>query len=228
VAAVPRTCVYCGSVADLTRDHIPPKSLFKKPRPPNLITVWACAQCNKAFSNDDDYFWLTLSSRAEATENSEARDASLRAIQHLSGPEASGFRAAFSTSFQSVELRTASGAHVGDALAYDISFPRLNRVAARITRGLFSFESKALLASGYVATARALEGFTPEADNALQPFLAFIGAAHPQSIGKVFSYRFRSMPDDPASSLTLFEIYETTAFLGLTIKGGDNVWTEWV
>jgi hypothetical protein len=36
------------------------------------------------------------------------------------------------------------------------------------------------------------------------------------------------MPDDPASSLTLFEIYETTAFLGLTIKGGDNVWTEWV
>ena len=143
-------------------------------------------------------------------------------------PQAAGFRSAFLASVQSVEVKTPSGLYVGDSLAYDVSFRRLNRVAARITRGLFCFEHKAPLAPGYVAAARALEGFTPEADNALGPLLAFVGARHSRSIGRVFSYRFRFIPDDPESSLTLFEIYEATGFLGLTIKGLDNSWTECV
>ena len=222
MAAVPKSCVYCGGISNLTRDHIPPKSLFNKPRPANLITVWACATCNKAFSNDDDYFWLTLASRAETARNPEATDAAVRAIKHLTRPQAAGFRSAFLASVQPVEVKTASGLYIGDSLAYDVSFARLNRVAARITRGLFCFEHKALLAPGYVAVARALEGFTPEADKALQPWLAFVGAEDTHSIGRVFSYRFKSIPDDPESSLALFEIYETTAFLGLTIKGGTT------
>lgn len=227
VSAVPKSCVYCGGVATLTRDHIPPKSLFKSPRPA-LITVWACATCNGAFSNDDDYFWLTLASRAETTQNPEATDAAVRAIKHLMRPEAAGFRSAFLASVQSVEVKTPSGLYIGDSLAYDVSFRRLNRVAARITRGLFCFEHKTLLAPGYVAAARALEGFPPEADGVLRPLLEFVRAGHTHSIGRVFSYRFRSIPDDPESSLTLFEIYEATRFLGLTIKGRDNIWTECV
>lgn len=228
MAAVPKTCVYCGSVADLTRDHIPPKSLFNKPRPANLITVWACGSCNKTFKNDDDYFWLTLASRAEAARNSEAGGAALRAIKHLARPQAAGFRSAFLATVQPVEVKTASGLYIGNRLAYDVSFARLNRVAARITRGLFCYVHRALLAPGYVATARALEGFTPEADTDLQQLLAFVGAEHPHSVGSVFSYRFKPIPDNPESALVLFEVYQTTAFLGLTIKGADNVWTEWI
>ena len=223
-----KSCVYCGKTAHLTRDHIPPKSLFNKPRPGNLITVWACTNCNRSFCKDEDYFWLTLASRSEAGRNPEAGASSHRAIKHLARPQAAGFRSAFLSTIQSVEVKTASGLYIGNTLAYDVSFARLNRVAAKIVRGLFSFERKAHLSAGYVATARALDGFIPSADKDLQKLISFVGAEPRHSIGRVFSYRFRSLPDDPEASLTLFDIYETTAFLGLTIKGKDNVWAECV
>jgi len=50
------TCVYCGQTElKLTRDHVPPKCLFQRPRP-KLITVPACHACNDAFKLDDEYF----------------------------------------------------------------------------------------------------------------------------------------------------------------------------
>jgi len=39
-------CVYCGKKLPLTKDHIPPKNLYSKPRPSNLITVPCCEKCN--------------------------------------------------------------------------------------------------------------------------------------------------------------------------------------
>jgi hypothetical protein len=163
---IAKSCVYCGRIAAKpTRDHIPPKSLFNKPRPANLITVCACGCCNERFRKDEDYFWLTLSSRSEAARNPEAGDASFRAIQNLARPEATGFRSAFLGTVRSLAVKTASGLYVGDTLTYDVSFARLNRVAAKITRGLFCFETNRLLAANYLATARALDQFTesPEA-----------------------------------------------------------------
>ena len=45
------SCIYCGQEAN-TRDHVPPKCLFAKPRPP-MITVPACLACNKSYEKDD-------------------------------------------------------------------------------------------------------------------------------------------------------------------------------
>ena len=54
-------CYLCGSTADLTNDHVPPKSFFPPPRPKNLITVRCCKKCNHAYSLDDEaiLIWLT-------------------------------------------------------------------------------------------------------------------------------------------------------------------------
>jgi len=49
-------CVYCGHTKPLTDDHIPPQSLFRKPRPADLIAVPSCRQCNISASKDDEYF----------------------------------------------------------------------------------------------------------------------------------------------------------------------------
>ena len=218
-------CVYCGSTSDLTWDHIPPKNLFNKPRP-QLITVRACRNCNSGFRLDDDYFWLTLASRKETENNDEATRASFRAIKNLARPEAAGFRASFIAAVQPVSVRTAAGLYVGDTLAYDVSFPRLNRIAARITRGLFAFERGVTLQSGYSATARALEGFTHTADGSLRQLVGFAAGVPRKEIGRTFGYRFRPLPDDPNSSVTLFDIYETSAFIGLTIRTSEISWPE--
>jgi hypothetical protein len=223
-----QACVYCGSTTEITRDHIPPQNLFNKPRPNNLITVPACIECNKGFEVDDEYFWLTLASRAEAAENPDALPASLRAIKHLSRPEAMKFRSAFLKTLQAVELVTPSGLFLRRGLAYGVSFVRLNRVAARITRGLYCFERNALMALGYVATARALDGFPVDALKALQPFLAFARSAPRHSVGRVFSYNFAPLSDDSNSALVLFTVYEATNFLGMVLKHCDAAETEYI
>ncbi len=54
-------CYLCGSTADLTNDHVPPKSFFQPARAKNLITVRCCKKCNHAYSLDDEaiLIWLT-------------------------------------------------------------------------------------------------------------------------------------------------------------------------
>lgn len=49
-------CVICGKNIATTRDHIPPKSIFPKPRPDDLITVPACSTCNNGDSDFDERF----------------------------------------------------------------------------------------------------------------------------------------------------------------------------
>lgn len=49
-------CCYCGNNVATTKDHIPPKSIFTKPRPSDLITVPCCFECNNKVSSIDERF----------------------------------------------------------------------------------------------------------------------------------------------------------------------------
>ena len=53
------TCCYCHNPST-TKDHIPPKNIFPKPRPTNLITVLSCKDCNEDPSLDDEYFGFII------------------------------------------------------------------------------------------------------------------------------------------------------------------------
>ena len=52
-------CCYCHNTAT-TKDHVPPKNIFPRPRPTNLITVPSCKTCNEDPSLDDEYFGLII------------------------------------------------------------------------------------------------------------------------------------------------------------------------
>ena len=54
-------CYLCRSTENLTSDHLPPKNLFPKPKPTNLITVPCCASCNGGFSKLDEQFRVFVS-----------------------------------------------------------------------------------------------------------------------------------------------------------------------
>ncbi len=53
-------CAICGLNEATTMDHLPPKSIFPRPRPNNLITVPSCANCNNTASVLDETFRLYL------------------------------------------------------------------------------------------------------------------------------------------------------------------------
>src|SRR5262245_822652 len=65
-------CVYCGKLRKLTRDHIPPKNLFPRPRP-RLITVPCCTPCNEEASKDDEYFRLMVAIRQDTGDHPEVK-----------------------------------------------------------------------------------------------------------------------------------------------------------
>src|ERR1700687_4752362 len=55
-AIVPaRLCIYCGRSAE-DYDHVPPKCLFQRPSPSDLLTVPSRRVCNRKFSFDDEFF----------------------------------------------------------------------------------------------------------------------------------------------------------------------------
>jgi hypothetical protein len=55
-----KQCVFCGCRPATTRDHVPPKALFVRPRP-KLITVPACEVCNGEASEHEERFKVFLS-----------------------------------------------------------------------------------------------------------------------------------------------------------------------
>lgn len=57
-------CAICGEREGTTRDHVPPKAIFPRPRPDNLVTVPACPECNNGASDHDDLFKVYLSMQA--------------------------------------------------------------------------------------------------------------------------------------------------------------------
>ena len=58
-------CPLCGNVEYLTREHIPPRNLFLRPRPKNTITVWTCKQCNSGYALDEEYFRVYITAGAK-------------------------------------------------------------------------------------------------------------------------------------------------------------------
>jgi hypothetical protein len=84
-----RTCVYCGHSAD-TQDHVPPKLLYNKPYPKNLLTVPCCGSCNGAWSKDEQYFKIALSFLSGNADLDAMHDIGGFTDKTLSYPEALG------------------------------------------------------------------------------------------------------------------------------------------
>ena len=68
-----KSCTYCGYHGKLTVDHIPPKGLFGKPLPPNLMTVPACDKCHKSTTDDDEYFRTVIALRDDVYDHPDVQ-----------------------------------------------------------------------------------------------------------------------------------------------------------
>lgn len=57
-------CIHCSkaiSEHEVSKDHVPTKSLLVKPRPDHLPVVTICRECNNSFSRDEQYAVTFLS-----------------------------------------------------------------------------------------------------------------------------------------------------------------------
>ena len=140
-------CVYCIDREATERDHVPPKSLFPKPAPANLITVPACSKCNRGLSKDEEYFRTIVSQLAQT----DKHPASKRLLKEkiLKGLER---RPKLASKIQStvvpVDL-TYQGNRVTTVAAFNIDNPSFDAVMTKILKGLVYHETARALPAGF-------------------------------------------------------------------------------
>lgn len=214
-------CVYCGKTAELTSDHIPPKSLFAKPRPSNLVVVPSCLACNEGASTDDEYFRLMLTLREDTAAHPDVQQILPAVFRSLTKPTKMGFAHSLFQSIREANFVTSSGLFIGRRPAYDVDIARLDRVAQRIIKGLFYSERQLRLPDNYTVFAFSAVGLSSLAKDLKDDLIANIVNPvllhEPRIIGKhVFTYRVAFAAEDLNLSAWHLIFYEKVVFIGFT------------
>jgi hypothetical protein len=127
-------CIYCGSTAQLTVDHVPPKGIFPEPRSSDLVTVPACRPCNKLYELDDEYFRMAMTISAET--NPVAVDLWRAKVVKGTLKRSPKLKATLLDTLHQVGLETQAGILIGKIPAVSLEAPRIDRVARRIVTAL--------------------------------------------------------------------------------------------
>ncbi len=208
-----RQCDYCSSICPKTDDHIPPKSLFPKPRSCNLITVPCCESCRRGWSKDDEYFRATIVSSSRVSEEPLAQGIIETLFRSLNRPEQKRFSQYLSASIGEVETFTEAGIYLGKTPVLGIDIKRIERVAQRIVKGLFFYEKGYSLPEGYEVVTR-LQQFGLESVYEYIPDVKFPKLRIVQD--GVFCYTYKETEEDINSSIWLFLFYKNLPFVGFT------------
>lgn len=215
-------CVYCGKLRQLTRDHIPPKSLFGTPRPNNLISIPCCRNCNEDASKDDEYFKNSLALRIDSFNHPDVQKILPSVIRSYKKEHKVGYRKSFYQTLRQVELRSESGLYLGTTGAYNVEFDRLDNVVKRIITGLFYKEKGFRLHDSHRASAFSdwVVDNLPEPDRTqiLSNLVVPLSKKTYITIGEnTFTYRSQFFDEDPFLSIWLLNFYESIFYLGLTV-----------
>ncbi len=213
--------MYCGRVGKVTRDHIPPECLFPIPRP-KLITVPSCRSCNEGASKDDEYFRLTVALRDDVWDNPSVQNILPSVMRSLKNPKKMAFRRSFLRGIHEENIRSPAGLHLGKRGAYDVDLKRLDRVSARIVKGLYYREYGHRLPDGFVVVAYSEDGLRdldePTLAHLRTSLLEPLLANPPSEIGRqIFEYRKADCPESPGISAWLLTFYEKVSFVAWTM-----------
>jgi len=211
-------CIYCGADGPITADHVPPQTLFGKPRPSDLLTVPSCERCNNLASLDDEYFKSRIAFRKDIKEHEVIKQIRPSVIRAFEKKEKQGFAKAFLRSLQRVDFPGSPGP-AQPGLTYEVELDRLYRVIARVTHGYHWKEvgHRIDLSTCYVGVVgdEQLEGADPEFQEATRQQFS---TAPSTTIGnKVFSFQGVRDKADRRVTVWLMTFYERVNFLSATL-----------
>jgi hypothetical protein len=130
-------CAYCGSKDPKTMDHIPPRGLFPKPWPDDLVTLPCCESCRSGQSDDDEYFRAVILTSETIGDDPRIEGPMAANVRALQKPQKVGFKHMVLNSLTYTDVITEAGIFIRRAPAIRIDSDRINSVIERIFRGLF-------------------------------------------------------------------------------------------
>lgn len=199
-----KVCVICGQNPATTRDHLPPKALFLKPYPDNLITVPACEGCNGGGSGYDDEFQAFLAMHVAGHDERGSKFFQERGRVNLEGNERR--LQALRDGVQEIEILGPEGDPVGRAPAVLWDSEAHDAVVERMIRGLYWHHTGHILSPDAQVDTHwyrciTLDMFAPF----LVPGQEGVGVRRFRNDEVVYAY-FTS-PPNPEHSLWLFQFY---------------------
>lgn len=194
-----KVCAICGTNEATTSDHIPPKSIFPKPRPDNLITVPSCPECNNGASDLDEAFRLYLALHVGNVEDELTsayfREA-LRTFKHNKKLQ----REVLSTA-RPVDFITPSGIYIGQGMKGLWNSKAHDAVITRTVRGLYFHHFGDVLPSDVQVSPK---WFNQPNEN----FLQSLSGLKKSVIGNnQVIYLYGRAEDHPIASIWYFEFY---------------------
>ncbi len=213
-----QVCIYCQMNAKETNDHVPPKGLFREPRPSNLITVPACLKCNNGFSSDEDSF-LNLALEWAASESGDGRGVAEKRLRSMKRKEGRNAWKPFFAKVKPVEVYSPGGMYLANSLEFTLDTGRLIRSVNRMIRGLYFEFTKTPLPLGDYARSMLFSHYVERhrSDSEAMEFVQFIPRLPGRVVGEdTFEVRYCVLDPNRHSSFWYLEFYRRFAFVGVT------------
>lgn len=201
-------CVYCAEPQKTTKDHVPPKSFFPRPKPSNLITVPACADCNSSAGKDEEFFLATFmfSEAGESIAGKKLWDEKL----HRMYDKNKGLKRKIAQNLKYSDCVTHSGIYLGRKRTIKQEPKRFENVVSKIVKGLYFFEYDEIIPKTIGVMSSYIQS-QEEADEVLKYELNF-GTRRWDGI---FEYRFNRNKDNPEDFIWLMLFYGYAMFWGI-------------
>jgi len=209
-----KTCVYCGQLKEVTKDHVIPKCLFIKPYPPNLISVPACDDCNNSKSLNDDYLRDIL-----VTDNWVSKHPIAQQIfqQKMLSSQRQGSSVIARETIKNSKLEpfyTSGGIYLGHFHATPIDDKRFEHIFETMVRGLFYDFQKERIPDGYIFDLGRIHLWE------FEQFKQMFESHKPKGkvLGNVFSGGFTFAAEDAFTTMWLLIFYERIAFCAFMLN----------
>jgi len=199
------SCSICGDIKKLTNDHLPPKNIFTKPYPKNLITIKSCFECNNGASTSDEAFKimlaLILGGNGDDMRTQPLFDSALKSIKHNRRIGRN-----LKKHIRNTYLTSQAGIIIEKGFLVKIDAEVVNQfeeVIKRITKGLYSYHYGHFIGKNTSFIIRLHNQLTPEILDLINIFkINRIGTGH-------FSYGYTCGSEDLTRvSLWLYEFYQ--------------------
>jgi hypothetical protein len=211
-----RSCVYCGSTTQITREHVFPKNLFPSPRPKDLVTVPACETCNTSYGQDDEYFRaFAVTPAFEEATGRKMWDEKVFGSTLRRSPK---LKKTLVDSLRKVEIKSPGGIYLGERHAVTFSRLRVDRIIEKSVRGLYRHHLGRRLRTNSAFDI----WFNPKLESLREAGILEVLTAVPLiriGDGEVVQYRFAYVPESPEHSIWWLRFYKTTHVVVLVNAG---------
>lgn len=137
--ARPKLCMFCGkdeSFGPMNREHFAFRGLWAGPRPDKTRTLPAHVSCNAEFAEDNEYFRDVLAMEASPKQHPEVERLQhgklKRKLRKQPGSVSKTLK-----NLRLVPQFTPSGLYVGFAPAFEVDWPRMERVLQNVVKGIY-------------------------------------------------------------------------------------------